>query len=461
MNNRVGLVFVNKYAVRSPAIKNITLTCCRRYHITAVLHHHSLARDAKQRARNSITLAEHNPFTVTIGCSRGCGGVVVRLLASRLGEPDSIPGDVAPGLLHVGVIDGQCRWPVGFPVDLPFLPILVLRRLTSPSTALKTSMIRPAAASNTHLEGIHYANGGGDKSAHLPVITPLAASRLTKRARPTVHRERRRPHEQDSAEMFTSPWLTPKADITRYLQPLSGFDPGGVTQDFRMWESYWTTSLVGGFPRSGGSPVSTALVFLHRSIHTWADESTGSPSHLPHHLRPIDTFTRCKSGFLLESVHLRVQERCLSILSLADFDSRRLKFTWSGGTSAAYTSQIASPASKTVGTPFTNLHLLIYWPVSSLANREPSTACSSQSDTRPVPRAWHNQLENGYAHIKCECITAHQEKFRVPEQRVLCRICVCICQRNVAFWCLEGVAKLHDSTSGKHSSHLEDEKNVT
>ncbi|KAJ8869328.1 hypothetical protein PR048_030903 [Dryococelus australis] len=42
-------------AYRSPAIRNTPLPCCRRYRITAVLHFHSLAPDAKQRARNDTT----------------------------------------------------------------------------------------------------------------------------------------------------------------------------------------------------------------------------------------------------------------------------------------------------------------------------------------------------------------------------------------------------------------------
>ncbi|KAJ8891608.1 hypothetical protein PR048_004136 [Dryococelus australis] len=43
---------------------------------------------------------------------RGHGGVVVRLLASHQGEPDSIPGGVAPGFPHIGIVpdDAVGRW---------------------------------------------------------------------------------------------------------------------------------------------------------------------------------------------------------------------------------------------------------------------------------------------------------------------------------------------------------------
>ncbi|KAJ8867540.1 hypothetical protein PR048_031342 [Dryococelus australis] len=55
---------------------------------------------------------------------RGRGGVVVRLLASRLSEPGSIPGGVAPRFSHVGNCAKRCRWSAGFLEDLPFPPPL-------------------------------------------------------------------------------------------------------------------------------------------------------------------------------------------------------------------------------------------------------------------------------------------------------------------------------------------------
>ncbi|KAJ8878511.1 hypothetical protein PR048_019089 [Dryococelus australis] len=67
---------------------------------------------------------------------RGSGGVVVRLLASHLGEPDSISGGVAPGFSQVGTVPGRCRWTAGFLGDLPFprpfIPALLHTHLNHP-----------------------------------------------------------------------------------------------------------------------------------------------------------------------------------------------------------------------------------------------------------------------------------------------------------------------------------------
>ncbi|KAJ8896838.1 hypothetical protein PR048_002184 [Dryococelus australis] len=59
-----------------------------------------------------------------LGMGEGHGGVVVRLLASHLGKPGSIPIGVTPGFLHVGVVPYDatgriCDWLVGFLGDLP------------------------------------------------------------------------------------------------------------------------------------------------------------------------------------------------------------------------------------------------------------------------------------------------------------------------------------------------------
>ncbi|KAJ8895284.1 hypothetical protein PR048_000609 [Dryococelus australis] len=58
---------------------------------------------------------------------RACasGGVTARALAFHKGEPGSIPGGVAPGFLHVGIVpDDAARWSSGFIGDLPFIPPL-------------------------------------------------------------------------------------------------------------------------------------------------------------------------------------------------------------------------------------------------------------------------------------------------------------------------------------------------
>ncbi|KAJ8869055.1 hypothetical protein PR048_030610 [Dryococelus australis] len=52
------------------------------------------------------------------------GGVVVRLLVSHLGEPDSIPCVVTPGFLHLGIMPGRCRWSADFLGVLSFPQLL-------------------------------------------------------------------------------------------------------------------------------------------------------------------------------------------------------------------------------------------------------------------------------------------------------------------------------------------------
>ncbi|KAJ8897692.1 hypothetical protein PR048_003042 [Dryococelus australis] len=57
-------------------------------------------------------LARHAPsllFAVSLG---GRGGVVARLLASQLGEPGSIPAEVAPGSSRAGIVPDDAGWQV-------------------------------------------------------------------------------------------------------------------------------------------------------------------------------------------------------------------------------------------------------------------------------------------------------------------------------------------------------------
>ncbi|KAJ8879611.1 hypothetical protein PR048_020219 [Dryococelus australis] len=72
---------------------------------------------------------------------RGSGGVVIRLLASRLSKPGSIPGKVAAGFSHVGIKpDDAACWRVflGSPVS-PAIASLLNINHNSPSSTLKTS----------------------------------------------------------------------------------------------------------------------------------------------------------------------------------------------------------------------------------------------------------------------------------------------------------------------------------
>ncbi|KAJ8885581.1 hypothetical protein PR048_011779 [Dryococelus australis] len=71
-------------------------------------------------ARHSTTSLNKNDKVIGTQCFRGRIGVVVRLLASHLGEPDSIPGGGGSRIFACGNRTGQCHWSVGFPGDLAF-----------------------------------------------------------------------------------------------------------------------------------------------------------------------------------------------------------------------------------------------------------------------------------------------------------------------------------------------------
>ncbi|KAJ8870021.1 hypothetical protein PR048_029032 [Dryococelus australis] len=73
---------------------------------------------------------------------RDRSGVVVRLLASHLGKPGSIPGGVTPA--HADVVADDAagrRVTTGIPPPQPCIPALLHAHLASPSSALKTSML--------------------------------------------------------------------------------------------------------------------------------------------------------------------------------------------------------------------------------------------------------------------------------------------------------------------------------
>ncbi|KAJ8875329.1 hypothetical protein PR048_023224 [Dryococelus australis] len=93
-----------------------------------------------------------SPFALVGDEQRGRGGVVVRPLASHLGEPGSIPGGVAPAPSHAGivpdntvVVGGSSRRSPVFP-----MPPIFHTHPTSPSPALKTPMLRAAQNSPFH-----------------------------------------------------------------------------------------------------------------------------------------------------------------------------------------------------------------------------------------------------------------------------------------------------------------------
>ncbi|KAJ8870201.1 hypothetical protein PR048_029217 [Dryococelus australis] len=85
----------------------------------------------------------------------GRGGVAVRLLASRLGKPGSIPGGVAPRFSHVGIVpDDGAGWRVFSRISRfprPFIPALLHTHLASPSSSLQSSVLTAAQISSLTL----------------------------------------------------------------------------------------------------------------------------------------------------------------------------------------------------------------------------------------------------------------------------------------------------------------------
>ncbi|KAJ8883511.1 hypothetical protein PR048_015355 [Dryococelus australis] len=78
--------------------------------------------------------------------SRGRGGIVVRLFACHKGRSDSISDEVTPGFSHVGIVPDAVigRRVLSGISSFPhsFLPTLLHLPLTSPLSAIKTSMLR-------------------------------------------------------------------------------------------------------------------------------------------------------------------------------------------------------------------------------------------------------------------------------------------------------------------------------
>ncbi|KAJ8890963.1 hypothetical protein PR048_010472 [Dryococelus australis] len=77
------LAFCNIPTVLSPVIQNIPSAYRRRYHITAVLHFHSLARDARDEAVSTCPQKDAIRIRISIGGSRGPGYVPGEFLSAR------------------------------------------------------------------------------------------------------------------------------------------------------------------------------------------------------------------------------------------------------------------------------------------------------------------------------------------------------------------------------------------
>ncbi|KAJ8876033.1 hypothetical protein PR048_023941 [Dryococelus australis] len=84
-------------------------------------------------------------------CKEGRGNPEARLLSSHIREPRSIPGGIASGFSHVGIVpDDVAGWRVfsgisSFP--RPLIPTSIHTHLTPPSSALKTTNSRAAQIS--------------------------------------------------------------------------------------------------------------------------------------------------------------------------------------------------------------------------------------------------------------------------------------------------------------------------
>ncbi|KAJ8875442.1 hypothetical protein PR048_023337 [Dryococelus australis] len=90
----------------------------------------------------------HVPATCPLFSKRGRHSVVVRLLASHLCEPCSIPGGVAPGFPHVRIMPEDATGRRVFSgiscFHRPCIPALFHTHLAPPSSSLKTSIISSA-----------------------------------------------------------------------------------------------------------------------------------------------------------------------------------------------------------------------------------------------------------------------------------------------------------------------------
>ncbi|KAJ8887533.1 hypothetical protein PR048_013749 [Dryococelus australis] len=121
-------------------------------------------RDLKKYQYNVILHNSYFPYYKLTSTSvdiwgRSC--VVVRLLASYQGEPGSVPGEVTPEFWHVGIMPDDAAGRRVFSgisrFSCPFIPALTHTHLDSPSSALKTSMLRATQVSSlfTHYMDIY------------------------------------------------------------------------------------------------------------------------------------------------------------------------------------------------------------------------------------------------------------------------------------------------------------------
>ncbi|KAJ8890863.1 hypothetical protein PR048_010372 [Dryococelus australis] len=127
--------------------------CRREIRVKRVSSSHTVKRPIRSRSRRAegggvvgVVSRLHPPrHEHQLYWGEGGGGVVVRLLASHLGEAGSIRGGVAPGFSHVGIVPDYFagRWVFSGISCSPRPFVLALLRvphLASPSPAFKTMM---------------------------------------------------------------------------------------------------------------------------------------------------------------------------------------------------------------------------------------------------------------------------------------------------------------------------------
>ncbi|KAJ8883889.1 hypothetical protein PR048_015744, partial [Dryococelus australis] len=124
---------------------------------------------------------------------RGRCYVAVKLLASRIGELGSIPCGVAPGFPQLGIMLNEAtgRWAFsGISRFLrPFIPAQLHTHLTSPSSALKTSISRappPKAKGHARVCGAPFHEGSAIVHFLVP-FSPSFGSEVKSHSRETRH----------------------------------------------------------------------------------------------------------------------------------------------------------------------------------------------------------------------------------------------------------------------------------
>ncbi|KAJ8892435.1 hypothetical protein PR048_005015 [Dryococelus australis] len=114
---------------------------------------------------------------------RGCGGAASRVLASHPDKLASIPSRIALEFLHMGIMldDAAGMWVFSGSSSFPNprIPVLILTNLTSPSSALKTRILRSLPNISTPLHRMETMQGTGEDN-FLNQFCLAARRRLTR-----------------------------------------------------------------------------------------------------------------------------------------------------------------------------------------------------------------------------------------------------------------------------------------